>query len=297
MRALAYRAAMLAAALLLAAAPAGFAKERVAHRFVAIGHAGGDDARLKRDLRKAGGAQADFIVVSGIKGAKEPCSDKLYKQRKRILDDATPPVILSLEASDWTGCRNSAARSAAIERLNRLREVFFFDAYALGERRLRLTRLSSSPRFRSYAENARWEMDQVLYATINVPANNNNFQRAAGRNSEYEDRLVANRSWLRRLFAHARQDRMHAVVLFMEADIFASPEAGDAVDGYAEIRRQVQAHARRYKGKILLVDAAPLADDAQPEITWRGNIGHLSLGTGSVHVNVKPHAAKPFVID
>lgn len=297
MRAYRKTAALVAAALLLAM-PASFAHDTVQHRFAAIGHAGGDADRLKKSLNKAGGAQADFIVVTGIKGTKEACTDKLYNARKRLLDKASPPVIVSLAASDWTACRNSAGRSTAIERLARLREVFFFDASSLGERRIRLTRLSSSAKFRSYAENARWEMDDVLYATVNVPSNNNNFMRAAGRNSEYEDRLVANRSWLRRLFAHARQRKLEAVVLFTEADISGAPDGGDdGEDGYAAVRRQVAAQSKRYNGKILLVDSAPLAAGQSPAITWSGRVGHLSLGTQSVHVNVMPQAQQPFTVD
>lgn len=296
--ALLHKPAALLAALLLALAPAVFAHDRVAHRFAAIGHLGGDASAMKKALRKAGGAQADFIVVTGIKGAKEACSDKLYNARRHLLDSATPPVIVSLAASDWTACRNSQARSSAIERLARLREVFFFDASSLGERRIRLARQSTSAKFRSYSENARWEKDGVLYATMNVPSNNNNYVRAAGRNSEYEDRLVANRSWLRRLFSQARQHKSTAVVLFTEADISAAPgddAAGE--DGYAEVRRQVEAHAKRYRGKILLVDSAPPKGGEAPAITWRGRIGHLSLGAERVHVNVRPQAERPFEID
>ena len=293
-------AAMLAAALLLAMPAAAFAhgKMKVQHRFAAIGHAGGDADHLKKALKKAGGAQADFVVVTGIKGAKEACSDKLYNTRKRLLDDATPPVVVSLAASDWTACRNSSGRSTAIERLARLREVFFFDASSLGERSIRLTRQSSTAKFRSYAENARWEMDDVLYATMNVPSNNNNYLRAAGRNSEYEDRLVANRAWLRRLFAHARQHKLEAVVLFTEADISGAAAGADSADdGYAEVRRQVEAQSKRYDGKVLLVDSAPLKAGASPEITWRGRVGHLSLGSDNVHVDVMPQAQRPFSID
>jgi hypothetical protein len=36
-------------------------------------------------------------------------------------------MIVSLAGSDWSACINSSGRSNAIERLNRLRELFYVD--------------------------------------------------------------------------------------------------------------------------------------------------------------------------
>ncbi|MFD2368065.1 hypothetical protein [Pseudoduganella sp. GCM10020061] len=294
-------AAAVAAALALAAAgahaaPKGKDKEKdKGYVFAAIGHTGSNDKQLVEAIGEAEEARVEFIVATGVKSEKEPCSDKLYTERRKLLNDAKRPVIVSLAASDWTGCRNSAGRTNAIERLNRLRELYFFDADSLGKKKLELKRLSASEKFRSYAENAHWEVDGVLYATVNVPSDNNHFLRAAGRNSEYEDRLVANRSWLRRLFALARQRELNALVLFTEADISAPPgEKPAADDGFAELRKQLDAQSKRYKGKLLLVDSAPLDKDARPEIEWRGNIGHLSLGASSALLRVTPGADTRF---
>jgi hypothetical protein len=284
-------AAAVAAAITLAqpAASAGPRVEDKSHGFAAIGHASGDEEQLERAIDDADEARVDFIVATGVKAASEPCTDKLYTQRRELLDASRRPLVVSLAASDWTACRNSAGRTNAIERLNRLRELYFFDSATLGKKKLEVRRLSASEKFRSYAENAHWEVDGVLYATVNVPSDNNHFLRAAGRNSEYEDRLVANRSWLRRLFAMARQRDLKALVLFTEADIWTPPE-GRALpeDGYAELRKQLETLSKRYQGKVLLVDSAPLAKNKHPEIEWRGKMGHLSLGTASVQVKVTP---------
>jgi hypothetical protein len=270
------------------------------HRFAIIGHslADGGEARLKQALEKADDKSTAFVVVTGIKGAKEACSDKLYQQRRDLVGDARRPVIVVPAASDWTECRNSAGRSNAIERLNRLRELFYAEPQALGARKLALTRQSMSPRFRSYAENAHWSVGKVLYAVLNLPANNNHYVTEAGRNSEYEDRLVANRFWLNRLFAIARRDKLEAIVLFAEGDLKAlsQPTGLRALlrravpdnDGFAETRRQVLALAQKFPGKVLLVDSAPLAKGSKPAIEWRGNLGHLSVGQKEIEVAVDP---------
>jgi hypothetical protein len=299
-------AALLVPAGALAAKGAKDARETKApatdetHRFAVIGHsfANGFDGRLKQALEMADDKSTAFMVVTGIKGAKEACTDTLYQQRRELIDDARRPAIVVPAASDWTECRNSAGRSNAIERLNRLRELFYAEPKSLGARKLALTRQSMSPRFRSYAENAHWSVGKVLYATLNLPANNNHYLTEAGRNSEYEDRLVANRFWLNRLFAIARRDKLEAIVLFGEGDLKAlsQPTGLRALlrravpdnDGFAETRRQVLALAQKFPGKVLLVDAAPLARAVKPAIEWRGNLGHLSVGHDEIEVAVDP---------
>lgn len=287
------------------AAPAGPAAHGSAYQFGVIGHSvkNGGDAQLRKALAERGDAQA-FVVVTGIKGAAEPCSDKVYGERRELLDGAASPVIAALAASDWSDCRNSAGRSAAIERLNRLRELYFGDASSLGARKLAVTRQSATAKFRSYAENAHWVVGKVLYATVNLPANNNHFRPEAGRNSEYEDRLVANRFWLNRLFALAKRDHLDAVVLFSEGDVKAQDQptglgallarASERQDGFAEPRRQIAQLAQKFKGSVLLVDAAPAA--AEPAISWRGQLGHVSVGSGAIEVMVAPDAVPPFTI-
>ncbi len=298
-------ASMLAAAL--AAAPA-CARDRKAaeviqdpdtHRFMVVGQraAEGGEAALKEVLLEAKDPNLAFLVVTGIKGAAESCGDRLYQKRRDLFDKARRPVILSLSDDDWTSCRNSAGRTNAIERLNRLRELFYSEPESLGKDKLQVTRLSSSPRFRSYAENAHWQVGKVLYATINLPEANNHYLAAAGRNSEYEDRTVANRFWLNRLFAIAKQDKVDAVVLFAEGNMqpLLQPANGlrallqrtpASQDGFAQTRRQLQQRAAGFKGRVLVVDSAGLPENARPAISWRGNLGHLSVGAHAVEVRV-----------
>ncbi|QNB00812.1 hypothetical protein [Massilia sp. Se16.2.3] len=271
-----------------------------AHRFGIIGHsfAVPGDTRFKKALADTNDSSLAFVVVTGIKGVQEPCGDKLYRERRELLERARRPVIVLPAGSDWTECRNTAGRTNAAERLNRMRELFHGEPESLGAKKLPLTRLSTSPRFRSYAENAHWTVDRVMYATVNLPANNNHYLAAAGRNSEYEDRQVATRFWLNRLFTLARRDKVDAIVLFSEGDLkpLAEPtglrsllrRAPATFDGFASARKQVQALAQRFGGKVLLVDSAALPKNGHPAIEWRENVGHLSVGGEAVEVDVRP---------
>jgi len=145
----------------------------------------------------------------------------------------------------------------------------------------------------------------VLYATVNMPANNNHYLNEAGRNSEYEDRLVANRFWLNRLFAIARRDKLEAVVLFSEGDVKAlsQPTGLQALlrdtapdnDGFAEPRRLILSLAQKFHGKVLLVDGTRVR--GKPAIEWRGNVGHLVAGADALEVVVDPATKTLFKVD
>ena len=298
------RLVLLAAALLTAVAPAGARDgardSRDDHRFGVIGHSfpKAGDEHFRKALAETNEKSLAFVVVTGIKAAGEPCGDKLYQERHDLIDKSKRPVIVLPAGGDWTECRNTAGRTNAVERLNRMRELFHGEPQSLGAKKLPLTRLSTSPRFRTYAENAHWTVDSVLYATVNLPANNNHYLAAAGRNSEYEDRLVATRFWLNRLFTLARRDKVDAIVLFSEGDLkpLAEPtglrgllrRAPTSQDGFAATRKQVQALAQKFEGKVLLIDSAPLPNKARPAIEWRDNVGHVSVGGEAVEVKVTP---------
>jgi hypothetical protein len=293
--------------LVLALLLGGSARADDTHRFAIIGHGftDGGEKHLKQALADNDDGDVAFLVVTGIKGANEPCTDKLYQKRRDLIDEARRPVVVLPSGSDWTECRNTAGRSNAIERLNRIRELFYGEPDTLGARKLSLTRQSMSPRFRSYAENAHWSVGKVLYATINMPANNNHYLNEAGRNSEYEDRLVANRFWLNRLFAIARRDKLEAVVLFSEGDVKAlsQPTGLQALlrdtapdnDGFAEPRRLILLLAQKFHGKVLLVDGTRVR--GKPAIEWRGNVGHLAAGADALEVVVDPATKTLFKVD
>lgn len=277
-------------------------------QFGVIGHSfktGADETVLKRAIAGATQGNPAFVVATGVKAGSEPCSDKLYAGRHALLNASSVPMVVSLAGSDWSGCLNSAGRSNAIDRLNRLRELFYRDSETLGAKRLPVTRLSSSAKFRSYAENAHWQVGKVLFATINLPANNNHYRAEAGRNSEYEDRLVANRAWLHRLFNLAVRQQMEGLVLFSDGDVGLEAEPGFSLlarfeskrDGFAEPRKQIKTLASKFKGKVLLVDTQVVqAAEKEPSIHWQDNVGHLNLAADWTEVRVAPASATLFMI-
>jgi len=293
--------------------PAAFAakpKKAPGHEFAVIGHTfqgGGSEAQREQAVARTRKPRLDFAVVIGIKGSKEACTDELYTRRRDMLDDMQHPVIILPATSDWSSCRNSAGKSAAIERLNRLRELLYEDHDAPGARMPALSRLSANTRYRSYAENADWTVGNVMYATVNLPSDNNHYRPEAGRNSEFEDRAVANRFWLNKLFAQAKRRKLSAVVLLSEGDVNILTDepgllarlgrTGSAMDGYAAVRRQLITLAKKFDGKVLLIDTAPVPNGTEPAILWKDNIGHVSIGNRTMRVQVVPGTEQMFRLD
>lgn len=290
----------LHAFVLLAVLPAAVGAQPIAEpasfRFAVIGAAIATTPKLT-DLRAAlSETDADnlaFVVVHGIKPRSESCKDDVYLHRREQLQQAKNGLIVSLAGSDWAQCSTPRGRSNAVERLNRLREFFFIGDFSLGATKLPLMRQSASPQFRGIGENARWEIGNVLFATINLPGWNNRYITDAGRNSEFEDRLVANRAWLKRLMTIAAYRKFAAVVLFTDGDpitqtrprLFARESA---YDGYADVRNQLKQSAATYSGRLLIIHGQTSTgmSSTASGIRWYGNLGTLDASAGILTIAI-----------
>lgn len=245
------------------------------------------EAALREVIKQSDAVNLAFVVAQGIKGSAAPCDDAVYQSRKRLFESSQHGLIVSLGASDWAACGNDASPTAATAKLTRVRELFFSDEFSYGATKLPLVRQATEAKFHNFVENARWEIGSAMFATVNLPANNNHFMMAAGRNGEFEDRLVANREWLRRVFTHAGLKKLDAVVLFSEANPLVRP-AKVRRDGFIEIRRHILALAARFKGKVLIVHAQPTRPATPSSISWRGNVGEIGLARGWLQLRIDP---------
>ena len=286
----------LLACMLLAGIASPVLAQPLALSFGVISHATSraeDDAPLREALAASDNDNLAFVVMNGIKTSAEPCTDKFLFKRKEVFQSAKNGLIVSLAASDWSACHNEGGKSLAVERLDRVRELFFETEFSFGASKLPLLRQASMPKFRAYVENVRWDIGNLVFATLHLPANNNDFLSAAGRNSEFEDRLIADREWLQRTFGIAMQKNAAAIVLFCDANPLAVPERGGRLgfnmrrDGFLEIRKQLLALSARFAGRVLLVHGQPGTNDSGTTgIAWHGNVGTVAPGAGWLKVNV-----------
>ncbi|GAB7546553.1 hypothetical protein [Cupriavidus sp. 8B] len=227
------------------------------------------EAGTARLLEFLAARRLEFVVhLGGIKGDTESCGDTLLSARQRLLDQSPLPLVYLPGETDWAECARAAnGRFDAVERLNRLRELFYPADTTLGQRVLPLMRQSEQATFRSYRENVRWHAGSVMLVGLNLPGDNNHYRSEGGRNGEFEDRREANRQWLARAFSLAQQQNLPGIVLLTHADPQfgngweqrGNPSLFDGFlrrrtrDGFLEFKRQLRELAGRYRGQVLLV--------------------------------------------
>jgi hypothetical protein len=80
-----------------------------------------------------------FIVHAGdFKSSSKPCSDALFRDRRTLFDASQVPLIYVPGDNEWTDCRRLAAGGFdPLERLQKLRELFFATPRSLGRQRWR----------------------------------------------------------------------------------------------------------------------------------------------------------------
>ncbi|MGS0743706.1 hypothetical protein ACVBEF_18080 [Glaciimonas sp. GG7] len=262
-----------------------------------------DELALRTAISETDDENLAFVVANGIKSDREPCTDRMYQQRKTLLNSAKNGLIVSLAASDWVACKNEAGRSTSFERINRIRELFFADDFSLGGTRIPLNRQSTSPKFRSYVENARWEIGNVMFATINLPGRNNHYMAEGGRNSEFEDRLIANRDWLQRVFVIAAQKQSGGIVLFCDGDPLETQrrrlfDFNVKRDGFVEMRHTINTLAAKFPGKVLLIHGSPAESAPVPtSIIWKKNLGDMEISTSWAKVTLDERNSNLFILD
>lgn len=258
------------------------------------------------------------VHAGGIKGDTEPCSDAILASRLRVLEQSPLPLVYVPGETDWAECQQPTnGKFDAVERLNRLRELFFPEDATLGRRQQAVVRQSDQAMFRSFRENVRIGLGNVLLVGLNLPGDNNHYRSEGGRNGEFEDRREANRQWLARAFSVAKQREMAGIVLVAHGD----PQFGNGWekrgkptlldgfmgrrqrDGFLEFKRQLRELVGKFRGQVLLVHTGlngfgtdkPLRDPAGKTMP---NFSRVSLPAGSVaqwtELIITPGSASPF---
>jgi hypothetical protein len=209
-----------------------------------------EEARFPGLIAETGREELAFVVhVGDFKRATETCSDEIYLERRGWFEQSRHPFIFVPGDNEWTDCRRpfGAARDP-LERLDKLRELFFSGQASLGQRRLPLARQSSPAGGYRYPEHARWEHERILFLTLNAPGPDNFPEVAA----EYSVRDRAVRQWLTESFAMARARGMRGLVVFMHADAWNI--AGLPRRGFESLLETLTAETRNFGGEVLLVN-------------------------------------------
>lgn len=172
-----------------------------------------------------------FVVHYGdIRAGYESCDglfppNRDYKpttehQRDLIYGLLPGAVFYSPGDNDWTDC-DRKGRGDALKSLKEVRSVFFTSANNLPN--VSTWKVKRQDR---YPENARWEYNDLLFATLHIVGSDNGRYEIIPEDDanvkatldEVDARDEANRKWLDEAFSHAKTGSIKALVLFMQAD-------------------------------------------------------------------------------
>ena len=191
-----------------------------------------------------------FVVhVGDFKSGASRCSDEVFAQRREWFSWSLHPFIYLAGDNDWTDCwRPSNGAYDPLERLRRLRELFFAGPHSLGMRPLLLARQNDAPGAPPYSEHVRWTHGKVVLAGLNLPGGDNNLGRMP---QEHAQRDAAAREWLQQTFALARREKLGAVVVLFQADPFTvtlQPRRA-----FSQILELLTRETLAFNGQVLLV--------------------------------------------
>ena len=153
-------------------------------------------------------------------GGLPPCSDATFDDRLARAQRSKHPFIYVAGDNEWADCHRAKPRTyEPMERLEKLRRMYFQGDESLGQQKMKLVRQSASGgRYASYRENVRWVAGDVVFLTLHIIGSNNNLGRTPQMDAEYEDRNAADLAWMREGFELAKNSGSRAVMIIAQAD-------------------------------------------------------------------------------
>jgi predicted phosphodiesterase len=148
-----------------------------------------------------------------------PCSDEVFADRLKMAESLKHSFIITPGDNDWTDCHRAKPRSYdPLERLSKLRKMFFQGDTSLGQRTMKLRRQSKQGKYAKYVENVRWVYADVMFVTLHMVGSNNNLGRTAEMDAEYQKRNEANLDWLDEAFSEAKRNDNKAIMIIAQAN-------------------------------------------------------------------------------
>ena len=238
----AVRLARGAAALALALSGAASAAQFAFGAFGDVPYNRDEEPQLAAIVAEMNRERLAFAIhVGDFKDSRTECSDALFLERRETFALSHHPFFYTPGDNEWVDCRRARwAPRDPLERLAKLREIFFTRDSSLGQRALAAERQAAS----GFPENMRWTVESVVFATINVPGPNNH---QSAMPAESKRRTAAVLDWLREAFRTARERKAPAVVIATQANLFTGNS------GYAAIVKTLAAESQRYDGEVLVV--------------------------------------------
>lgn len=214
------------------------------------------ESKFQNLIQDMNRARLTFIVHDGdFKSGSTLCNDETFYQRYNLFNTFVHPFIFVPGDNEWTDChRANNGGYDPLERLAKLREIFFQGDQSQGKRTIALTRQSNDPQYSKFRENVRWIYNNIVFVGLNIPGSNNNFGRTPEADAEYYERNAATLAWLRDGFAIAKRNGSKGIMLIIQANPgFELPATDPNRTGYNEFLAALEAETVAFKKPVVLV--------------------------------------------
>lgn len=182
------------------------------------------------------------LHVGDFKSGSKLCSNEEFANQKLHFESFQDALIYTPGDNDWTDCHRANNGSFdPIERLNKLRQVFFLVDKSLGQNPITLESQSHQmPGFATYVENLRWTYQNTLFTTLHIVGSNNNFEsRDPAAANEYFRRDAANIAWIQDSFEVASRKKVDLLVFAFQADVFETKNAYEDFPSWSGFRKSI----------------------------------------------------------
>ncbi|MCH2574329.1 metallophosphoesterase [Candidatus Poribacteria bacterium] len=174
--------------------------------------------KYRQLLQQSKSEDFSFLVhVGDFKASYAECSDQSFDQICQIFRNYPKPVVYTPGDNDWTDCHRTG--QDPIERLKKLRLMFYHDHRTLRLNELNVEQQSRNPRFKKYIENYRFTKSNVLFVVAHIVGSNNNYwpQSVVAMN-EFRERNTATLAFLKESFTLAERQKFAGVILIIHAN-------------------------------------------------------------------------------
>lgn len=192
-----------------------------AFRFLATGdlpYTAAQDEQYRRLLKQSENEDFAFLMhVGDFKGGAVPCTDEEFTKVRDIFRAYPKPLVYTPGDNEWTDCHT--VDSDPIERLAKIRELFYKDAKTLRLAQLGVVAQSRDAKFPEYVENYRFTKSGVAFIVAHVVGSGNNHRvDNPAAMKEFASRNEANVAFLRKSFAEAIENSAKGVVVVIHAN-------------------------------------------------------------------------------
>jgi len=157
------------------------------------------------------------LHVGDVKGGDASCSDEELLRYFELNQRFNAPFIVTPGDNDWLDCKRLVAGGYDdYERLDAFRKLFYpVPGYSTGGKPMRVQQQSSAEaEFAEFVENAMWQKQDVVFATVHVVA----LTEPATDQARWDTQVAAASTWIRQAFAQARTTNAKGIFLAMQAD-------------------------------------------------------------------------------